>query len=260
MIKIHTLGTASGTQPYPQCHHVSTAIETETSLYFIDAGECGAYTAHNTGVDLLKTKAIFITHPHMDHVGGLGNLLWYIRKVGIVKKSGLTHNENINIFSPCKETVDGFMSVLKNTEGGFKCDYTHNSTLYADGIIYDNGEIKVTAKHTNHMPQKDGKYQSYSFTIQCEGKTIVFSGDMRLEDIDYILPKECDAFFVETGHHQIEDIKDEIIRFGKSVKRVMFTHNGGYIFRDYPSAEKRVKDAFGENGGVICKDGCTYNF
>ncbi|MCQ2480378.1 MAG: hypothetical protein MJ120_07020, partial [Clostridia bacterium] len=61
-------------------------------------------------------------------------------------------------------------------------------------------------------------------------------------------------------HHQIEDIKSEIERCGKKIKKVMFTHNGGYIFRDYPSAEKRVKDAFGEDGGVICKDGCTYIF
>lgn len=259
-MKIHTLGTSAGTQPFEMCHHVCTAIETKDSLYFIDAGECGAYTAHINGINLLKTKAIFITHPHMDHVGGLGNLLWYIRKVDIVNKKILTEKDSIEIFTPCLESVKGFMTVLENTEGGFECAYSHNTHEYKEGIIFDNGEIKVTAKHTNHMPQKDGKYQSYSFTVECEGKTIVFSGDMRLEDIDEILPEKCDVFFVETGHHQIEEICAELVKRKKTVGKVMFTHNGGYIFRDYESAEKRVTSAFGKNGGEVCRDGCTYEF
>lgn len=259
-MKIHTLGTGAGTQPYEVCHHVCTAIETERGLYFIDAGECGAYTAHINGVNLLKTKAVFITHPHMDHVGGLGNLLWYIRKVGNVKKQQLTEKDSIEIFTPCLDSVEGFMTILKNTEGGFDCRHKHNIHKYSDGLIFDNGDIKVTAVHTNHMPQTDGEYQSYSFTVECENKTIVFSGDMRLEDINEIVPQKCDAFFVETGHNQIEDIRDELRKYNKTVEKVMFTHNGSYIFKDYEGAEKRIEVVFGINGGTVCRDGQTFEF
>lgn len=256
-MKLYTLGTCAGTQPYAGSHHVSTALETEKGVYFFDAGECCGYTAHLCGIDLLKTKAVFLTHPHMDHVGGLGNLLWYVRKVSNLRKQGLEDADNIDLFTPCRESVDGFMTVLKNTEGDFKCSYTHTVHKYTEGVIFDNGDIRVTAVHTNHLPQKDGEFQSFSFKVECEGKVIVFSGDMRIEDIDNILPASCDVFLTETGHHQIEDIKTHIDEYGKEIKKVLFTHNGGYIIKDYAAAEERVNAAF-PGRAVICRDGDSF--
>ncbi len=254
---MYTLGTSAGTQPFEGFHHTSLALETEKGVYFLDAGECCGYTAKLCGVDLLKTKAVFISHPHMDHVGGLGNLLWYIRKMGIVTKQPLTQEDNIDIFTPCKDTVDGFFTVLKNTEGDFKTDYTHTVHGVKDGFLFDNGDIKVTATHTNHMPECDGSFVSYSYKVETEGKTVVFSGDMRLEDIDFILPEKCDAFFVETGHHQIEDICNELKNRKKDVKKLYFVHHGGYIMKDVDGAKMRAKKSFGENT-VICRDGESY--
>lgn len=256
-MKLHTFGTCSGTQPYPNFRHTCLAVETEFGLYFLDAGESGSYTAHLMGVDLLKTKAVFISHPHMDHVGGLGNLLWNIRKIGYVNNNSLTENDNIEILTPCIETVEGFFSVLKNTEGEYKTEYTHSVKKIKEGKIFDNGDIAVYATHTDHMEKRNGEYQSFSFRIVHNGKVIVYSGDTRLENIKDILPDECNAFLVETGHHQIEDICSEIKKNGKIVKKLYFVHHGGYIMRDIDGAKRRAESCF-DNDVEITRDAMTY--
>lgn len=254
---IHTPGTSAGTQPFPGFHHTSSAVETENGLYFIDAGECCAYTAHLSGVDLLKTKAVFITHPHMDHVGGLANLLWYVRKLGFVRKKPLTENDSIYIYTPCRETVDGVMKLLANTEGHFETKHKHVICDTDEGTCFDNGDIKITARHTDHMPPENGRYTSYSYKVEAEGKTVVFSGDTRLEDFERTVPAYCDALFAETGHHQIEDVCEALKKYGKNVGRLFFTHNGGYIMEDPAAAEERVRKAFGDSFAV-CRDGGHY--
>ena len=108
--KIHILGSCSGTEPFPGRHHTSLAIELPDSLFFLDAGETCSYTAHLMGLDLLKTRAVFISHCHMDHIGGLPNLLWTIRKLSVVKQK-LPVSPVIHTYLPCLDSYEGMMAL-----------------------------------------------------------------------------------------------------------------------------------------------------
>ena len=80
-MNLHILGTCSGTEPMPGRHHMAFAIEAGERLYWFDAGENSAYTAHLMGVDLLALRAIIISHSHLDHIDGLPHLLFTLMKL-----------------------------------------------------------------------------------------------------------------------------------------------------------------------------------
>ncbi len=240
MAKIHFLGTCSGTEPIEGMHHTSIVVETNGIYYFFDAGENSSYSAHLSGIDLMKIKAVFISHPHMDHVGGLGELFWNIRKVS--KRSKRTPIDGkVNLFVPVMETWEGFMMVLKNSEGGFSCDFDIVAESVNDGLVYEDENIKVTAFHNHHMQKEEGDgWLSYSYLIEADGKKIVFSGDVReMPDLDRAIGDGCDLLMVETGHHPVlkvgEYVKD------KNVGKLIYTHHGREIINGREEAEEKVK-------------------
>jgi len=240
MIKIHFLGTRSGTEPMKGMHHTSLAVETGGVYYFFDAGENCADTAHNSGVDLLKIKAVFISHTHMDHVGGLGGLFWNIRKLTRMSERRPI-DKKINLFIPRMESWNGFLQVLKNTEEDFKCDFDIIADTVKDTVVYEDENIKVTAFHNHHLQAEKGNgWLSYSYLIEADGKRIVFSGDVRdVYDLDGVIGDGCDILMAETGHHAVLAVGEYAKH--KNVGKLIYIHHGREIINDRRGSEEKVK-------------------
>ncbi|MBQ8230508.1 MAG: ribonuclease Z [Lachnospiraceae bacterium] len=252
-MKICFLGTCSGTEPYQNRKHSAFCLECEGYIYWFDAGEGCSYTGHIAGVDLLAVKNIVISHTHMDHVGGLGNLLWNIRKLRYVKKEKPYYGD-IEVYIPNMETWNGIMKILRNTEGEFCTDYSVIGHRIMDGILFDDGILKVTAYHNTHLQKQDlTSWLSFSFLIEYEGKRLVYSGDVgNYHDLDEVIGGGCNCLIIETGHFCIDDVYDYCK--DKQIEKIYFFHNGREILNNLPAAQKRVYDLFGEKA-IICEDG-----
>ena len=107
-MKLYTFGCCAGTEPMENLHHTALAFEVGDTLYWFDAGESCSRTAHLMGIDLLKIKSIFISHTHMDHIGGLGNLLWNMRKAKKTFEHERKHIEDDDFYNgkPISEIED----------------------------------------------------------------------------------------------------------------------------------------------------------
>lgn len=244
------LGSCSGTEPIEGRHHSSFVIEHDDRLFWFDAGESCSYTAHVQGLDVSTTEAVFITHTHMDHIGGLPNLLWTMRKLTSRSpewKENL-RGRTIPVYMPSLEVWTSMLTILSHTEGGFTANFDLNGQDYEDGVVYDKHGIRVTAQHNLHLGEpRDGEpWRSFSFRIEVDGKVVVYSGDVRgIEDLGSLIDG-CDLLLMETGHHAVEDICSYLIREAKVFGKLVFTHHGRAILgdpeRELKKAQKRLGD------------------
>ena len=239
-MELYFFGCRSASPAIPKYMHTSFAIETNDVLYWFDAGEGCSYTAHLMGIDLLKTREIFISHPHMDHMGGLGNLLWNIRELTKYRNQLPVHGD-IGVHISDLSVWKGLWMVLKNTEELFNWKCGIKPSQITGGHIYRDENIAVSAVHNRHMEKHEDQIElSFSFKIRCEKKTVVYSGDIKdLSDLDVLLEEPCDYLLVETTHQNVEDICAYIKK--KNVKTLMFLHHSLENMKNMQQARMRAQ-------------------
>jgi len=258
-MKLTFLGTCAGTEPMPDRLHTSLAIEHDDQIFFVDAGETCSRTAHLMGIDLLSVRAIVITHPHIDHVGGLVNLLWTIRKLNTLHPNHPLVDKTIEIYLPDPVLQTGIECFLGESNS-FSRGPNFTMKTYQDGLIYNQKRIRIYAQHNKHLGDiSDGtNWHSYSLRLQTAERIIVISGDVKhVSELDPLI-RDCDLLLMETGHHKVEDICHHLAKQQGRFGCLAFYHNGRAILADQAGELAKARHILGKRV-LISKDKMTLN-
>lgn len=194
-----------------------------SGLYLVDAGEpvAAQFALRDISPDTLR--AVFITHMHADHVGGLPMLLQW---------SQLNRRaEPLTIAMPAEATT-GFRDFLELI-------YLYPDLLgferemkpVAPGKVYDRDGVTVEAFSNRHLAgfaerlRREGKGrtgQSFSYLFTVDGTRIVFSGDMAQAGEITELATRADVVVSELAHFQPEELGEALAK--TDLKRLVVTH------------------------------------
>ena len=239
-MKITLLGTSHGDPTMTRLQSASL-IETGGRRYLIDAGE-GINTTlirRKTGPETLS--AIFITHMHLDHSGGLPELM----ELALKYRSRQPEIE-LPVYLP--EERAGII-LRQWLEVNYMRDPEINPIrIYSSGTIFDDGILKVEAFPTLHLAWSSGDpaAKSYGFKITAGKKTAFFTGDLAgdFSDFPFEAVSGCDVLISELVHFSPEKARKKLANL--KIGRLIFNHLGNRW--QTIEGENEIKSLFSDIG------------
>jgi len=183
-----TLGTGGGPVVQTTRGQPANAVVVGGSVYLFDVGEGTQRQLAAAGLPLADVRAVFLSHHHIDHVGGLNALL--------VSRWAQQMNVPIPVIGPPGTTamVTGIVAAAQPTERAplvlgstprpiaktvGASDLASDMSLATE--VYRDAAVRVTAILVDHYHDADGSVshaaQSFAYRIEAGGRTMVFSGD-----------------------------------------------------------------------------------
>ena len=175
----------SGTpNPNPERGGSAYAVIVDNTPYLIDFGPgtirsfaalMPAWGGGMKEMDVTKIEHAFLTHIHSDHTTGLSDLLltpWIMgreNKLNLYGPKGLEKMAG-SLLDAYADDIDYRMNGTQPSNG---TGYQFNFTELADGVVFQDINLKVEAFKVNHGDFED----AYGFRFTSKDKVIVFSGD-----------------------------------------------------------------------------------
>jgi ribonuclease BN (tRNA processing enzyme) len=216
--RVVTLGTRSG--PTADLHRAqsSNVLITNGVAYVVDAGDGVSRRLIRFGVSFRDIGNIFITHPHSDHIAGLGALMMWLYDRGNKAKV-------VGIYGPpgtatSVQALVQFVNVNAEVRISDGTNSVPATRLFSgkdvdEGVIFQDANVKVTAVENTHFhfpPGSPGygKYRSYAYRFDTADRSVVFTGDTGPSDAVVALARDADLLISEATNPIDEFTTDQI--------------------------------------------------
>jgi len=180
-----TLGTSAGPIPDAVRSQPANALVVNGNVYLADAGDGTAGRLASAGYSHKAVRAIFISHLHFDHTGGIPAIL--------ALRWQTSAREPITIYGPpgTRETVEGIFAFMEyGALGAYgvpgatpkPANYQVEVVELEDGSTIETGDFALTAVRNTHYSWPEGsdewkKFQSFAFKFELPNRSIVYTGD-----------------------------------------------------------------------------------
>ena len=165
-------------RPDPQHAGPSTAITAGDAWFLVDSGRGVTMRVAATPLKYDKMRAVFITHLHSDHTAGLPDLFvssWMFgRKTTSLQLYGPAGIKKLA--AAMLQFFDYDIHIRRDlVEHLPAAGATIRTHVVREGVVYDDGEVRVTAFDVEHPPVKP----AYGYRFDSGGSSIVITGDTR---------------------------------------------------------------------------------
>ena len=219
-------------------------VESENTKFLIDCGASSLVALKKAGIRTDEIDVIVLSHLHGDHFGGVPFLLlenWHLHR----------RTRPLIIAAPqsARHKIERALEVFFPGAALDKMSYPVEFVRYKGGKETTAGDLKITPYPVIHSEGSN----PYGVRIECEGKTIAYSGDTEWTDNLLLLARDADVFICEMYAFE-KGIKNHMVyqkyleyksRF--TCRRFIMTHMGdemlarlGEVDTEYAEDGKKI--------------------
>ena len=220
-MKLTVLGSGTSV-PHPKRASSGYWLETVAGTILLDcSASIGSRMAAN-GLDWPNLSAIWISHFHLDHCGGLAPFLAGTKHAAVMK----LRTKSLRIFGPAglRTLINNFDAVntYRLLEQPFPVEIVEIAALEPFEILPG---VEATSMKTPHTPE------SHAIHLRDASTTLVYSADTGFDETLATLANQADLFILECSFLKDKpaekhlELAEAIFLIRKSApKRAMLTH------------------------------------